>query len=403
MTAEQHFFIQILADHVHGRPSAPETDSLNWEKLYYYAQEQALPGLVYVQTKDFFKDHKDIAPDMGVKLHQGFYSDVYLYANRRAEFQAFARQCREVPMVLMKGTALQEYYPVPALRSMGDIDVVIHTEDREKTDRVMLENGYSKMVNNHAVWTYDKDYIEFEIHDHMFYEYLANDVDYRSYFDQIWDHISQVGGEENLYIPDEEFHFLFLITHLAKHITNKGIGFRGFLDLTFMIKKAGRQMDWQWIQSELAKLKLLDFTKTCFALCRKWFDLEMPIETGDLDPDFYSQVTAKMFNDGMFGLENEQNEAAHAAKEIKRSKDSYWISAAKLTIRRLFPPYRDMQLVPWYSFVDGRPWLLPFAWVYRWFYTATHKFKQSKDLLTEPFAKRKVIEKRENLIRGWGL
>ena len=110
-----------------------------------------------------------------------------------------------------------------------------------------------------------------------------------------------------------------------------------------------------------------------------------------------------MFNDGMFGLENEQNEAAHAAKEIKRSKDSYWISAAKLTIHRLFPPYQDMQLVPWYSFVDSRPWLLPLAWVYRWFYTATHKFKQSKDLLTEPFAKRKVIEKRENLIRGWGL
>ena len=55
MTAEQHFFIQILTDHVHGRPSVPETDSLNWEKVYYYAQEQALPGLVYVQTKDFFK------------------------------------------------------------------------------------------------------------------------------------------------------------------------------------------------------------------------------------------------------------------------------------------------------------------------------------------------------------
>ena len=110
-----------------------------------------------------------------------------------------------------------------------------------------------------------------------------------------------------------------------------------------------------------------------------------------------------MFNDGMFGLENEQNEAAHAAKEIKRSKDSYWISAAKLTIHRLFPPYRDMQLVPWYGFLDGRPWLLPAAWVYRWFYTATHKFKQSKELLTEPYTKRKIIEKREKLIRGWGL
>ena len=92
MTAEQQFFIQILADHVHGRPSVPETDSLNWEKVYYYAQEQALPGLVYVQTKDFFKDHKDIAPDMGAKLHQGFYSDVYLYANRRTEFRSEERR-----------------------------------------------------------------------------------------------------------------------------------------------------------------------------------------------------------------------------------------------------------------------------------------------------------------------
>src|SRR5699024_5774281 len=109
------------------------------------------------------------------------------------------------------------------------------------------------------------------------------------------------------------------------------------------------------------------------------------------------------FNDGLFGLENEQNEAAHFAKEIKRSRTPYWLTAVRLTVYRLFPPYRDMQLIPWYRFVDGRRWLLPAAWIYRWFYTATHKFKWSKKLLAEPYSKRKIIEKREKMISGWGL
>lgn len=403
MTAEQQFFIRILADHVHGRVSAPETDKIDWENILCYAEDQVLSGLVYVQTRDYFKEHPDTAPDVAEGLHKGFHSEMYLYVNRKTELSVIAAQCREIPMVLIKGSVVKEYYPVPALRSMGDVDIVIYTKDRQKTDEVLLSEGYGKMVDNHAVWTYEKDHIEFEIHDHMFYEYLANEIDYRGYFDHIWEHVHLLEETENIYIPDEEFHFLFLITHLAKHITNKGIGFRGFLDLVFMTQKAGDRMDWSYVWSELEKLKLKEFTKTCFALCRKWFDIEAPGEIGLLDENFYTEVTVKMFNDGIFGLDNKQNEGAHAAKVFSRSKDSYWLSALKLTIHRLFPPYRDMQLVPWYGFLDGRPWLLPAAWVYRWFYTATHKFKQSKELLTEPYTKRKTIEKREKLIRGWGL
>ena len=403
MTTEQREFIQILADHIHGKRSMPKNPALDWEKLAGYSEKQALTGLVYIQLRDFFKEYPDAAPKIEERLHKGFHTDVYLYANREAELHEFSRRCGTIPLVLIKGSVLQSCYPVPVLRSMGDIDIVIHTKDRQKTDEIMLAEGYSKMVDNHAVWTYEKDNIQFEIHDHMFYEYLANDVDYRGYFDQVWEHVRLVDGEENIYVPDENFHFLYLVTHLAKHIINKGMGFRTFMDLVFLTQKVGEKMDWEWIRQELENMKLWEFTKTCFAFCEKWFDVQMPVETGTLDTDFYSEVTAKMFSDGIFGLENRQNEAAHSAKEIKRSDASYWQTAVKLTIHRLFPPYRDMQLVPWYHFVDGRPWLLPVAWVYRWFYTIFHKFKWSKDLLMEPYSKRKVIEKREKMISGWGL
>lgn len=403
MKVEQYFFIQILRDHIHGNDSAPAEDPIDWKKMGEYAEEQALSGLVYVQTKSYFKQHPEIAPDVADKLHKGFYSDVYLSVNRNAELNAIARRFGEIPMVLMKGSLVREYYPVPELRSMGDIDIVIHTEHRQQTDVAMLSEGYNKFVDNHAVWTYDKNSIEFEIHDHMFYEYLSNDIDYRGYFDQVWDHAYLLDGSKNMYIVDESFHFLYLITHMAKHITNKGMGFRSFLDLVFLCQKAGRRMDWGRIQAELESLKLLNFTKTCFALCERWFAVTMPLESAPLEENFYEAVTEKMFCDGIFGLENEQNEAAHSAKEIKRSSKPYWQAAIGMMIHHLFPPYRDIQLIPWYSFVDGRPWLLPAAWVYRWFYTATHKFRDSKDLLLEPIAKRSVIERREQLIRDWGL
>ena len=62
-----------------------------------------------------------------------------------------------------------------------------------------------------------------------------------------------------------------------------------------------------------------------------------------------------------------------------------------------------MQLIPWYAFVDGRPWLLPAAWVYRWGYCLAHKRKHGTALLAEPFTKRETVERRERLIRDWGL
>lgn len=403
MTVEQRFFIRILSDHIHDKCSMPGKCELDWKKVADYADEQALSGLVYIQLRDFFKKYSDMAPDIKLRLQKGFHTDIYLYANRRAELNEISKKCTNVPLILMKGSVVQAYYPEPVLRSMGDIDLIIHTEDRQKTDAVMLAEGYSKMVDNHAVWTYEKKSIQFEIHDHMFYEHLANNVDYQEYFDQVWEHVRLIDGTENIYVPDENFHFLYLITHLAKHIINKGIGFRSFMDLVFLTQKAGEKMDWNWIRHELEKLKLLEFTKTCFAFCQRWFNVQMPIESAGLEEEFYFEVTAKMFRDGMFGLENRQNEAAHSTKEIKRFDAPYWQTAVKLTFHRLFPPYRDMQLIPWYKFVDGRPWLLPAAWIYRWFYTVFHKFKWSRDLLMEPYSKRKVIEKREKMIKGWGL
>ena len=129
----------------------------------------------------------------------------------------------------------------------------------------------------------------------------------------------------------------------------------------------------------------------------------MPLSGDGLEEDFFNDITEKTFADGVFGLENEANDRAKAARDIKKSGGSYTAGAVRNVFRKLFPPYKDLQLIPWYSFVDGRPWLTPVAWVYRWFYCAVKKAKHSTDLLTEPFAEKQGVLEREAYLEKWGL
>lgn len=399
MTFEQSCFLQILQDYVHQRPSAVRLEKKSWMKIARYAKEQALEGIIYVQCRDLLPvDSAELK-----SLHAGFYSAIYVSVNGTAELELIGREFEKagVSYLPFKGEVVRRYYPEPKLRTMGDIDLLIRSEDQKKTDEIMLANGYDKFIDNHAVWTYFKPNITFEIHNDMFYEYLCKPVDYRKYFDHIWDTAVPVNGS-GWYEPEPNRHFLYLICHMAKHIINHGIGLRAYLDIVFMAQRE-EKLDWDWIAAELDRLQLLEFTKTCFAFCERWFDVTMPLASGDLASSFFEEVTSKTFRDGTFGLSNEQNEAAHSAKEIQRSGKPYWVTALALTWKKLFPPYKDMQLIPWYSFVDGRPWLMPAAWVYRWFYTATHKYRHTKELLIEPIAKRDIINKRKNLINSWKL
>ena len=404
MTPEETYFLNCLSSCCTGAQTDPPPERLDLEELFRIAEEQSLGGIVFDQMQKW----------LGYRIGGGGFQkevirDAYYSVNREMLLKeiagAFGRA--GISFLCMKGALLREYYPVPELREMGDLDLVIHPEDRQKSDRIMTEElGYRRFVDNHAVWTYYLNTFEVEIHDHMFYEHLANRFDYRSYFDHVWEHVQRapVFGIQalNLLVPEEEFHFLYLMAHTAKHVINNGSGFRAYLDMILLSRRIASEM-WDRIVQELEMMELLDFTMTCSALCEQWFGVGLPVSHAALDSVFLEEVTRKTFHDGIFGLENRENEGANAAKEIKRADRKYWRTAARLTLMKLFPPYEDMQLIPWYSFVDGRPYLLPAAWIYRWFYCLFHKFPQAIRMLAEPFVRKGKIEEREDLIRSWGL
>ncbi len=400
----QKDLLQILSDFLLGKPAVKPEAEPDWAALFDLAAHHGVAGILFHQCKS-------VMPEVSVRKHMTWYVGNVVYSILREEnTKELARRFEEkgIPAVYIKGAAYRDYYPLPSLRSMGDIDIVIWPEDRKKTDEILKkEMGFDCFVDNHAVWTYWKDRLYIEVHDHMFYENLANQVDYRAYFDHVWEHCRNASvfntESANIYIPDEDFHFLYLMAHTAKHVINNGSGFRAYLDMVLMVKECRDRLNWDHITGELENLRLLTFTKTCFSCCEKWFGVEMPFRREDLSDSLFAEITDKTFRDGAFGLENAENKPAAAAKDIRRSSSPYFLAAVKRGFSKLFPPYRDMQLVPWYSWIDGKPWLLPTAWIYRFAYCGAKKLKHSIRLISEPFSKKKEVQERQDLMKEWGL
>ena len=397
MRPEESLFLGLLRDHVQRSSSTAAPLGTDWEALFRFAEEQGLSGVCYAQLKELNAKGKPVPGETLERFHEAFFSVVYTAVNQRAAMASIGEQFREAGLRFLpfKGWVIRRSWPIPELRTMGDVDILIRSVDREKSDEILLGMGYRKKVDHQAVWAYYTEDLMFELHDHMFYDPMPNGVDYCGFFDRAWDYAAPD--------LDESFHFLYLITHLAKHTVEKGMGFRAYLDLVFFCGACRERLRWDWIQDKLEELKLLRFTETCFALCRAWFGFESPFPIGELDPGFYDFVTNKLFRDGVFGLGNAQNEASRSAKEITRRKGPYWLRSLGLMLYRVFPPYGDLELVPWYSFLKGRPWLLPAAWVYRWYYCLRHKREKGAALLLEPIRKRDVIEQRQRIIRDWGI
>ena len=124
---------------------------------------------------------------------------------------------------------------------MGDIDIVLSTDDRVKAHEIIQNLGYRNTVYEDAEWEYVKNGIEIELHDKLEYEQLT---EHDLYFNDFWKYVKTENGESYL---DPNFHFLYLLLHLRKHLISFDVGFRQFMDIAVMAEFNKKILDWPWI------------------------------------------------------------------------------------------------------------------------------------------------------------
>lgn len=172
----------------------PEPDGLwNIPHLWRTAVEQnLLPVLAYENKRwKLFDD-----PNVCRQLDGLLYGTVATNLNRCVDFETLSASFTEhgIAHMPVKGYYLRKLYPTPELRTFGDIDLLIHPEDRQKVHNLMLSLGYTVKQDWEPTYSYIKDAEYYEIHTNLMDGNLDGRTDLQAYFDAAWAHAEPDDG-----------------------------------------------------------------------------------------------------------------------------------------------------------------------------------------------------------------
>ena len=381
--------IPILCDYLNG--SITSSFNSDWLELFFLSKNHEVSAIVFSQCKDFI-------PQEHIGLFERSYgSTLYYYANRQRLMSRIETELSNIEHFMIKGASIAKFYPVPAYRTMGDTDIVVHHDDREEVDRRLKSLGLvCKSSFDDREWQYYFSNMGFELHDHLVYSESVNVDVQEKYFNDFWKYVHNNELDWN-------FHFLFLIFHLRKHFMNSGIGIRHFLDIAVLCSR-GPEFDWEWIEAELKKLGLWLFAERVFALNEYWFEVASPVEIDAMPEEFYPSATELVLKNGVFGFDNEENRDNVAVNNVRAEGNSRG-SMLKLAMRKLFPSYKVLITVPHYAYLRNRSYLLPVVWVHRMFRSIANRrvSKNMKSVVATSFVDKETIKRREEVYREWGL
>lgn len=257
----------------------------------------------------------------------------------------------------VKGYYLRKLYPTPELRTFGDIDLLIHPEDRQKVHNLMLSLGYTVKQDWEPTYSYIKDAEYYEIHTNLMDGNLDGRTDLQAYFDAAWAHAEPDDGLR--FRPEDDFHFIYTVCHLAKHLYGGGAGLRMYLDVALYVMHKDDSLHWQAIAGEFVALHLAEFFYTVMNACRVWFGTKTICPLPEPDTEALDRLLSYTLDSDLFGHSRD-----HAVIELRNEKDEA-PSRSRVLRKMLFPPAAEIESR--YTFLRNRHWLLPLAWFVRLF------------------------------------
>lgn len=354
-------YLSALRSFVQG--SAPEAVSEElWPRLMELTHINNTKGIV---SHVYMANAEKLPAQLRSTLRHLCLHEVSLYAQRASHMAQLAaefdREC--IDCLFFKGFVVRDYYPVPELRTFGDVDFVIRKKDREKADRLMKQLGYAPKDTWEPAYSYRKGAEHYEIHTNVMEIDVSDKADYTAYFSHIWEHTrpAQMVKLSHAFEFTPEFHLLYLLTHIAKHISTSGAGIRMYLDIAFFVRHFRSSLDWAWVAGELEKLAFSDFANMVFSAVETWFGVESPLPLRPVAESLMADFLEFTLSGGVYGYVGRDKGTVFLKQQGRNDSES--VSIAETLLHHAFPPVSSLKNR--YTYLQKRPWLLPAAWIHR--------------------------------------
>ena len=382
---EHTILLDVLSDHLHKRKTVLPADA-DLTALAGMARRQQVDGIVYVQC-----GYPPIP-----SLAEAYSAATYYYANRTRMMAkikaAFTKQ--QIPFFTVKGLTVAKYYPIPALRTMGDCDVVVPPARMQDAIEAMRSLGFEGADEiHHHEWSCDGGGLHFEVHDQLEQDLKTVSKAQQTFFNDFMPYLTE--GE-----LDRNFHFLFLLSHLRKHWVGSGVGVRQFFDLAAILQN-GEPLDFVWIEEKLRELDMTDLAHVCYSLIERWFGVCVPVEFERLGDADAVRVTEVVLQNGVFGTGD-----LHDGRKSRYalSKGPLWFKNLVFLFQSVFLPYKELKRYEGITYLDGRPWLLPAAWVHRFFLLLKRRdMSKTRETLQQNIVSKDDLETRKDYLQKLGI
>ena len=373
MNLIQEQIIDLLNASIHN--TVPKLDygkNVEWDNLINEANAHSITGLLYPALKNI-KDN-NISKEVIDKLKRYTFNEAIGQSNhikRTAEILSLFNE-NNIPVIVLKGLVVREYYPKPDLRTMCDSDVIIHKNDLERVRKLLLERGFVEEEDAGHHIAFMKGGLNLEVHWTLANESFRKGQE--CFQEKIWDDAMKikVGGVDTLSLSLEDL-ALHLCAHMASHMAISGFGVRQLADLVLLVEHKGNEIDWDEFKDKAKKSGLTQFSTGMFKVCNYLFDMEIPkqlnIKNSRNDEEIIKLVVNDIFTGGVYG-QRDLSFSFRAQVGYDIDDDSTF-SMLKRYIQVILPPIS--KLSDRYAYAKKYKILLPAAWIYHIYVGITTK------------------------------
>ena len=106
----------------------------------------------------------------------------------------------------------------------------------------------------------------------------------------------------------------------------------------------------------------------------------------------------------MFGFSDDENKDADSYTALINTKGPMWFRRIRILTQKVFLKYNIIKGCPEYTFVDGRKWLLPVAWIKRFFIILKRENRMDTiGIMNRSFISKDELDDRKKLLESMGL
>ncbi len=271
-------------------------------ELYVLAKRNSLAALVSVALK-----RAGISDGSFISAYNNAIRKIALLDNERKEICSVFEE-EGIEYMPLKGSVLKDYYPLPGMREMTDVDILIDPSKRAPVKDIMLGRGYAAETygrGNHDAYI-KEPVLNFEMHTALF----PDRVEFAPYYNDVLKNAEKEEGFARRF-RDEDF-YLYITAHEYKHYARNGTGLRSLADRFIFIREKGPALDWNYIETQSAELGISEYEKTGRNLALKLF-------SGSAYPAFTPEEEALVdtyLSSGTYGSVEQgvEKELAHKSK-----------------------------------------------------------------------------------------